>query len=444
MRKLIALVMTIGTLALPTANMAQDLVMPTPDANNATPSSQPAIIPNAPSIDATAYVLMDAKTGTVIAEKNADQSIPPASLTKLMSLYIVFGAIENDTITLDDKVRISEAAWKTGGSKMFVKVGDQVPVSELVQGVIVDSGNDATIALSEYVAGSEQSFVEMMNLQAKRLGMNSTHFEDADGLPSNEHYTTASDLAILTRALINHFPQYYHYFSEKWFTYAGIRQPNRNRLLWRYENADGLKTGHTEDAGYCLISSALQPSDNMRLITVVLGAPSDEERSSDSIKLLTYGFRFFETTMLYDANTPVSSTRVWKGKEKEINLGLTQPLFVTIPTGSQKFITTSVKLNEHIQAPVKEGKQYGMLSLILQDEVVAQEPLIALENDPKGGLFRSIADTVSGWFHHKDKSQTNEVKKKSKAKKHKKNKDSADAVDESQADQEDAINNQES
>lgn len=442
MRKFIALVATIGTLALPAVNMAQNLVMPAPDTNNAMPSSQPAIIPNAPNINATAYVLMDAKTGAVIAEKNADQSIPPASLTKLMSLYIVFNAIESGTITIDDKVRISENAWKTGGSKMFVKVGEQVPVSELVQGVIVDSGNDATIALAEYVAGSEQSFVEMMNLQAQRLGMSSTHFEDADGLPSSEHYTTANDLAILTRSLINHFPQYYHYFSEKWFTYAGIRQPNRNRLLWRYENADGLKTGHTEDAGYCLISSALQPSDNMRLISVVLGAPSDEERSSDSIKLLTYGFRFFETAMLYDANTPISSTRVWKGKEKEINLGLPQPLLVTIPTGSQKFITTSVKLNEHIEAPVKEGKQYGMLSLMLQDEVVAQEPLIALENDPKGGLFRSIADTVNGWFHHKDKSD--EAKKKSKANKHKKNKDSMDTANESSADQEDALNNQES
>lgn len=260
----------------------------------------PTFTPSAPNLQASAYILMDATSGKILAQQNADMRLPPASLTKLMSMYIISNAIKSGQVRMDDKVRVSTKAWKTEGSRMFIKVGDEVPIKELVQGIIVASGNDATVALAEHIAGTEEAFTAMMNQQAKLLGMNNSHFMDSTGLPDPNHYATAKDLATLTQAYINHFPEHYIFYSEKWFTYHGIRQPNRNRLLWRYPFADGLKTGHTSEAGYCLVSSAKK--DGMRLISVVMGEPNDLGRTEDSIRLLTYGFRFFETHQLYHAS----------------------------------------------------------------------------------------------------------------------------------------------
>lgn len=393
--------MTLNTNTNPTTNAA-------PMADNLSPASTPsAIIPAAPNLDVKAFVLMDQKTGTVIAQKNQDQSLPPASLTKLMDLYVIFDALKQGTIKLDDKVLISSNAWKTGGSKMFVKAGDRVQVSDLIQGIIVQSGNDATVAMAEYIAGSEQSFVDVMNQQAARLGMKDTHFEDVTGLPSDTHKTTALDLAILSRALIANFPDQYHYFGEKWFTYAGIKQPNRDRLLWRFEGADGLKTGHTEEAGFCLVSSALR--NDQRLISVVLGAPSDSARSNDAIQLLTYGFRFYRTEKLYDAMTPVTKLRVWKGENKETSFGLAQALYATVPVGSSNNLKTAIEPKQDITAPVKKGAEYGSVTITLGDKIVASAPLIALDNNNEGGFFGGLMDDISKTSSHlfgkKDKTE---------------------------------------
>lgn len=412
MRKQILAISTAAMMALAPAVFADDMTLSlTPTADNLSSpspaSSSSAIIPAAPNMDVKAYVLMDQKTGTIIAQKNEDELLPPASLTKLMDLYIIFNALKQGTITLDDKVLISTKAWKTGGSKMFVKAGDQVEVNKLIQGIIVQSGNDATVAMAEYIAGSEQAFVDMMNQQAARLGMNDTHFDDVTGLPRDTHKTTARDLAVLSRAIITNFPDQYHYFGEKWFTYAGIKQPNRDRLLWRFEGADGLKTGHTEEAGYCLVSSALR--NNQRLISVVLGAPTDGARSDDAIQLLTYGFRFYSTEKLYDAMTPVTKVRVWKGKNKETALGLAQPLYVTVPVGSKNKLKTSIQPSQDITAPITKGRDYGSITISLNNKTLATKPLIALENNQKGGFINNLGDDISKFFSHffskKDKSK---------------------------------------
>ncbi|MFN3235115.1 MAG: D-alanyl-D-alanine carboxypeptidase family protein [Gammaproteobacteria bacterium] len=381
---------------------------PTPNAT-AAQASQPMIIPDAPSLDAKAYVLLDPTTGKVIAQKNADVKREPASLTKLMSLYLVFSALNNGTINLDDKVRISKDAWHTGGSRMFIKAGEEVPVNQLIQGVIVDSGNDATTALAEFVAGSTSSFVNMMNTQAQRLGMKNTHFMNPTGLPHKDHYTTAMDLATLARAIINDFPEEYHYFSEKWFTYNGIKQPNRNRLLWRFEGADGLKTGHTDEAGFCLISSAKK--DDTRFISVLLGAATDNERADDSIRLLTYGFRFYQTKKVYDANTPVSTQRVWGGEDDTVQLGLAKPLFVTVPTGEMHNIKTQITLQDDIKAPVKKNKAYGKIDVLLNGKTIATESLIALNSNKEGGIVHQLTDSVSLSIHHLLNHNSDEDKK---------------------------------
>lgn len=378
--------------------------LPTPDNSISLPiptqqsAPQPVLIPQPPAIAAKGYVLLDVATGNIIAQSNMDQRLEPASLTKLMSTYVIFGALQSKTINLDDSVRVSETAWHAEGSRMFIKEGDDVKVSDLIQGDIVASGNDATIALSEHVAGSEASFVEMMNVQAQRLGMASSHFADATGLPADEHYTTPADLAKLARAIILDFPDQYHWFSEKWFVYAGIKQPNRNRLLWQYPGTDGLKTGHTEAAGYCLIASAVK--GNTRLLAVVMGAPTDKERASDAIQLFTYGFRFFQSTKLYDANVTLATARVWKGEQKEVKLGVQTPVNVTLPVGAEKLVKSSIEINENLVAPVIKGQAYGKIVATYDGKVVATAPLVALENDPLGGFFRRTADSISKTFHH--------------------------------------------
>ena len=362
-----------------------------------TETQKPTFTPSAPNLKATGYILMDGTSGRILTEKNSDERMPPASLTKLMTMYIISSALKHGEIKPDDKVLISKKAWKTEGSRMFVKVGSEVPVSELIQGVVVASGNDAAVALAEHIAGTEEGFADIMNQQAKILGMNNSHFTDSTGLPDPEHYSTAHDLAILTKAYIKNFPEDYSLYSEKWFTYNKIRQPNRNRLLWRYQYADGLKTGHTKEAGYCLVGSAKK--DGMRLITVVLGEPNDASRTEDSIRLMTFGFRFFETHKLYGASTPLVQARVWQGKKGEVPLGLTEDFYITVPAGQYKKLQASMKLDKAIKAPIVKGQTYGELIIKLNDDVLTTKPLIALEGDTKGGFFRSMTDSVKFNIH---------------------------------------------
>lgn len=361
-----------------------------------TQQAMPVIIPKAPSLNAKGYVLMDANSGTIIAEKNMHKRMPPASLTKLMTLYVTSQALSQGQISLDSKVRISKKAWKTGGSRMFLKVGSEATVRQLISGIIVASGNDSCVALSQFVGGNESTFVDMMNQTAQQLGMKNTHFYDSTGLPNPNHYTTPYDLALLTRALINNFPQDYSWYKQKWITYNGIKQPNRNRLLWRDNSVDGLKTGHTKAAGYCLISSAKR--DGMRLISVVMGTPTDAARANDSQALLNWGFRFYQTHELYKAHTALAMPRVYFAATKTTPLGLAQPLYVTIPTGTYAQLKPKVHIKETLEAPIHAGSTYGTLTITLNKKVIAQEPLVALQSDPKGGFFSRMWDHVSKMF----------------------------------------------
>lgn len=392
MLKLLTLFLTILLTSVITSSVFANPVIPIP-----TQPQSPLVTPGPPDLDAKGYILLDAYSGKVIAEKNADQRMAPASLTKLMTMYVISAALKNGTIHPDDKVHISTKAWQTGGSKMFVKVNDDVPIKDLLQGIVVASGNDAAVAMSEHLAGSEEAFAVMMNAQAKALGMNNTHFVDSNGLPNPDHYSTPRDLAILAQAIIKNFPEDYRLYSEKWFAYNGIRQPNRNRLLWRFQYADGLKTGHTDDAGYCLVGSALK--DGTRLLSVVMGTPSDKVRTEESIRLLTYGFRFFETHKLYGATVPLTQARVWKGTNKEVPLGLSEDLFVTIPSGQYKNLQAKMEVAEHIKAPIAKGDTFGHLNIVLNNQLITSKPLVALANNDKGGVWRSMSDSVNYGFH---------------------------------------------
>lgn len=353
---------------------------------------QPIITPPAPQINAKGYVLMDANTGVIIAEKNMHKRMPPASLTKLMTLYVTSQALKQGQIALTDKVRISAKAWRTGGSRMFLKAGSEVPVHNLIQGIIVASGNDACVALSQYVGGNEATFVDMMNQTAQQLGMKDTHYLDSTGLPNTQHYTTPYDLALLTRALIKNFPEDYGWYKQKWITYNGIKQPNRNRLLWRDKSVDGLKTGHTKAAGYCLISSAKR--NGMRLISVVMGTPTDSARANSSQALLNWGFRFYESHKLFEAKNSLATPRVWLGKNKTVALGLSSTMYVTIPSGSYAQLKPQLTIDTPLQAPIKQGQSYGSLNITLNKKTITSMPLIALESDPKAGLLSRTWDHV--------------------------------------------------
>ena len=357
----------------------------------------PVKTPGPPTMEAKAYILIDAKTGKILAEKNADERIEPASLTKMMTMYVVSEAMARGQISNDDQVLISHKSWKTGGSKMYVRVGDHVPVSELVKGIIVQSGNDDCVAMSEHVAGSESSFVEMMNQTAKQLGMTGTHFMDSTGWPNADHYSTARDLATLSRALIYNFPEDYQWYKTKWFTYNNIRQPNRNRLLWRSANIDGIKTGHTDGCGYCLAASGQQ--DNMRLIAIVLGAGSDRERADDAEQLLNYGFRFFENVQLYKANQSLSTVRVWQGQQKNIAIGVPQDLFITVPRGQYKNLAVKIETPHFIKAPVAKNAEIGELVITLNKEPLTTIPLHALAECQQGGWWIRFKDAIAMKYH---------------------------------------------
>lgn len=349
--------------------------------------------PAPPVIAASAHILQDYNTGKVLAENNADVKLAPASLTKIMTVYVVFREISNGHLHLEDLATISQKAWRTSGSRMFLDVNTKVTIEELLKGVIIQSGNDASVALAEHVAGDELTFAAMMNQHAERLGMVNSHFENSDGLPSPNHYTSARDLAILTTALIKEFPDYYRWFSQKEFTYNKITQQNRNMLLSRDETVDGVKTGFTDEAGYCLVASALR--DGMRLISVVMGTKSVNARARENQNLLNYGFRFFESHRLYQGKTSLQEVRVWKGETNMLQLGLSEDLFVTIPRRQFKDIKTVINVDKgNIIAPVKEGDKFGTINVALKDEVLAKKDLIALKTVNQGNIIRRLYDSA--------------------------------------------------
>ena len=358
--------------------------------SNSVHAANKILIPAAPSIAAKSYILLDFNSNKVLAEENADVRLAPASLTKIMTVYVVFRELANGHLTLDEKVTISKKAWQTGGSRMFVEVNKQVSIEDLLQGVIIQSGNDASVALAEHVAGDEATFSAMMNQHATRLGMLDSHFENSMGLPSENHYTTARDLAKLTIAVISEFPDYYRWDSKKEFTYNKITQPNRNKLLWRDKSVDGVKTGYTEEAGYCMVASAKR--EEMRLISVVMGTASVNARANESQSLLNYGFRFFETHKLYQGNDALSETRIWKGDSKKLPLGLNEDLYVTIPRRHYKDLKAEVKTDNKIIAPIKAGDVFGSVNISLAGDVVANRPLIALRTVSKGSFVQRMID----------------------------------------------------
>ncbi|MCB8890291.1 D-alanyl-D-alanine carboxypeptidase family protein [Vreelandella malpeensis] len=375
---------TVTAVALPVTASAQ--VIPQPQ----------TIIPAAPQLAASSWILMDANSGRILVEHNADERLPPASITKLMTAYLVERELDRGTINLEDMVNISETAWRTGGSKMFIEVGDQVSVDDLLHGIIIVSGNDASVAMAEHLAGGETPFADLMNQHADRLGMRNTHFENATGLPHDNHYSSAHDLALLSQHIINDYPEHYAVYSQRNFSYGGIDQPNRNRLLWRDPTVDGLKTGWTNAAGYCLVASAQR--EDMRLISVVMGTNSEEARAQETQKLLSYGFRFFETMKLYERGAVLATPRVWGGETNELRVGVDEEVYMTLPRNRNEELRARLNLREDLQAPIAVGDEVGTLEVYLGDEMVGERQLTALENVEEGGLFKRLFDQVRRFF----------------------------------------------
>lgn len=353
-------------------------------------------VPAPPQIAAKNYLLLDFNSGRILAEKEADAQIEPASITKLMTSYVVYSEIEAGRLDLDELVVISEKAWRMGGSRMYLEERSKVSVKQLLKGLIIQSGNDASVALAEHIAGSETAFVGMMNQYAADLGMTSTYYKNSTGWPDPEHLTTARDIATLSVAFIKNFPEYYKGYSEKVFTYNNIKQYNRNKLLWRDKSVDGLKTGHTDSAGYCLAASAKRAQ--MRLISIVLGTNSENERASTSQSLLNYGFRFYETHKLYSAGETLNQSRVWQGDTDMVDLGLANDLYVTIPRGSYKKMDALMNVNANITAPIKKGTALGEVKIMLSDDEISNVPLVALMQIEKGNIFQIVMDYVAKLF----------------------------------------------
>ena len=352
--------------------------------------------PTPPAVTAKAFVLYDYHTGQVLAENDSDLRADPASLTKIMTAYVAFEALARGDLKLDDPVDISRNAWRTGGSRMFVEVDSQVRAEDILHGIITQSGNDASVAMAEHLAGAEETFGQVMTETARRLGMNDSQFRNASGLPDPEHYTTAMDLARLATATIANFPQYYPWYSLRSFTYNNITQPNRNRLLWWDSGVDGLKTGHTNSAGYCLVASGTR--GDMRLIAVTLGSPTNRQRFRDAQALLTWGYRFFESRKLFAGGEERTRVRVWGGEPTELALGLAQDAYVTVPRGQYKDLSAAVEVNGPVRAPVAKDTPMGMLRVRKGDEVVLERPLVALTEVPQGGIFRRLMDAAVLWW----------------------------------------------
>lgn len=355
-----------------------------------------SLAPDPPEVDASSFLLIDFQSGEELVALNQGMRIEPASITKLMTAYILYRELAKGNLKLDEKVLISQKAWEMKGSRMFVEVGKKVTLEKLLRGLIIQSGNDAAVALAEHVSGSEENFVKRMNQVAEELGMKDSLYQNVTGWPADNHYTTARDIVLLTRALINEFPDRYKLYSEKEFTYNNIKQHNRNKLLWRDPSVDGVKTGHTESAGYCLVASALR--DNMRLVSVVLGAESDGSRSEASQKLLEYGFRSFETHKLYEGGAALSEVRVWKGDRKKVAAGVVDDLFVSMGKGRYDQLKGVIQFDKSVDAPISRGDVLGKIVLSDDGQVLKEMPLLALEDVAEGGVWRRVSDSVMKIF----------------------------------------------
>ena len=349
-----------------------------------------------PALAANAWVLVDHATGQVLAGKDADTRIEPASLTKLMTAYVTFSALKAGTLSPDQQVPVSERAWRMEGSRMFIEPNKPVTVEQLIHGVIVQSGNDACVALAETIAGSEEAFVALMNREAQRLGMTNTNFSNSTGLPDPQLYTTGNDLARLATAIIRDFPEYYSLYSLKEYTYNEIKQPNRNRLLYMDPTVDGMKTGHTSSAGYCLVSTAQRGP--RRLISVVLGAASDTVRAQESLKLLNYGFQFYDTVKLYSADEALSQFRVWKGKLNELPVGFTSDFTLSLPKESADKIQATLESRQPLVAPLEKGQEVGTLTLSAEGQAIGRYPVVALQDVPVAGFFGRLWDAIVMFF----------------------------------------------
>ena len=352
----------------------------------------------APVLDAQSYLLVDYLSGTELAAKNPEKKIEPASITKLMTAYVLYEELKKGNITLEDRVLVSEKAWKMEGSRMFVEGGKKVPLERMLHGLIIQSGNDAAVALAEHIAGSESAFVDKMNAVAAKLGMDNTHYANASGMPDKMHYTTARDIVKLARALIKNYPEFYKLYKIKEYTYNGIKQYNRNKLLWRDKTVDGMKTGHTESAGFCLVASAKR--NKMRLISVMLGAKDDKSRADYSQQLLEFGFRFFETHKLYDSNSVLAEARVWKGTTDKVPAGTIDGLYVTIQKGHYDKLKGMMELFKDIDAPIQRGDLLGKAIIKDGDKIVAELPIVALSPVDAGGMWTSVTDSIKKLFAH--------------------------------------------
>jgi len=395
---------TAAVLAVPAT--AQNSVViaakaPSPSAPAPAPATPPVVLqapgaPVAPTIAAASWVLVDTLSGQTLGAANHDERRDPASLTKLMTAYVAFGALRAKTITPSQMVQVSQQAWKAEGSRMFIEPRKAVSIDELLHGVIIQSGNDASVAVAEAVAGTEEAFVAKMNEEATRLKLASTHFTNATGLSHPQHYSTAGDIARLAAALIRDYPEFYPLYSQKEFRYNNITQSNRNRLLWTDPYVDGVKTGHTDAAGWCLVASAKR--GDRRLVSVVLGAASDSSRAAESQKLLNWGFQAFDTVSLYQSGKPVTTLRVWKGAKRDVNAGFVADRYLTLPKGKADKLALTLESREPLIAPVLSGQPVGVVKVALEGQAVAEFPMIALEEVPLANLFGRAVDTVKLWF----------------------------------------------
>ena len=349
-----------------------------------------------PEIGASSYLLIDFQSGDELAAKNAHQKIEPASITKIMTAFVIYQELEKGNISLEDKVLVSKKAWKMEGSRMFIKAGEKIKLEKLLHGMIIQSGNDAAVALAEHVAGTEAAFVKRMNLVAQELGLENTHYANVTGWPAPNHYSTASDIAKLAKALITRYPEHYKMYSQKEFTYNRISQRNRNQLLWKDDSVDGVKTGHTESAGYCLVASAKR--NDMRLISIVLGTKSPQERTAYSRQLLEFGFRFYETHLLYKKDSVLAEARVWKGDESTVPLGAIDDLYVTIQKEHYKKLKGIMEIDKGIDAPIKRGDVLGKIKLTVDNKVVREAPLVAMKSVGEGSSWDKFVDSIRKLF----------------------------------------------
>jgi D-alanyl-D-alanine carboxypeptidase (penicillin-binding protein 5/6) len=361
------------------------------------PSFAAGELPPGPDLKASSYLLIDFNSGVELAAKNQDKKIEPASITKLMTAYVIYNDLRKGIISLGDNVLISEKAWKMEGSRMFVEAGKKVPLKRMLSGLVIQSGNDAAVALAEHIAGNEAAFVSRMNEWAKKLGMDSTHFMNATGWPNEDHYTTARDIAKLTRVIIKEFPEYYKLHSSKSYSYNGIKQYNRNKLLWRDKTVDGVKTGHTESAGYCLVASSKR--NGMRLISVMLGTKTEKERADYSQELIEYGFRFFETHKLYDSGSVLAEARIWKGTKKTVPAGLMKDFYITVQKGHYEKMKGLMELDTTLDAPIKRGDIVGKAIFKDGDSIISETPLFALDDVEAGGFWSKVTGSIQKLFN---------------------------------------------